>query len=188
LLVLERMINGRRAYTFRLPPMFYMPSSCSLLPYLVRGEGLYGVGVRWKFCCMALLPLSHVYGWTAWSDGRQPNEVSMAPYGIIKKFPLQRTDISLIFLRRPILSSAHPRLYGAKLKPAGWKLILTLGDDSWLYKLLSQWLGVWWLLRSWMDPAGLQPLKSLLLLKLTDNMSSMFSLRGCRTELKLAFL
>jgi hypothetical protein len=54
----------------------------------------------------------------------------MAPYGIIKKFPLQRTDISLIFLRRPILSSAHPRLYGAKLKPAGWKLILTLGDDS----------------------------------------------------------
>jgi hypothetical protein len=69
LLVLERMrmINGCRAYTFWLPPMFYLPSSSSLLPYLVR----------WKFCRMALLPLSHVNGWTAWSDGRQPNEVGL---------------------------------------------------------------------------------------------------------------
>jgi hypothetical protein len=110
LLVLERMrmINGCRAYTFWLPPMFYLPSSSSLLPYLVRGKGLYGVGVRWKFCHILLLPLSHVYGWTAWSDGRQPNEVGFL-LCVYKPYVIALASPSTLYFQIPIYQISNHR-------------------------------------------------------------------------------
>jgi hypothetical protein len=122
LLVLERMqmINGCRAYTFWLPPMFYLPSSSSLLPYLVRGKGLYGVGVRWKFCHILLLPLSHVYGWTAWSDGRQPNEVGLL-LCVYKPYVIALASPSTLYFQIPIYQiSNHRALTNRPTRLHGW--------------------------------------------------------------------